>query len=526
MQTVLVKEPRVAIRADVEKNHVVHMGAQRTTPVVQTADSYQLSPSVPINAQWSVTPPSNQTIIDRYIKCRFYLDIKSTGGDFKLGLDDGLRQFPVSSIVDVASVSINGETVSENVQRKLHAMLCFGNDSTSRAKSWSMSAAMPDSYQKYSDYITLGSGKNPLAFYGENSAEPPRGGFEVVSVSSTNIRCVVTEPIWVSPMYNGHGHQQEGFVNVNSLDVNLRFSSDVGRVMCHSSLGNAITAVSCTFYQAPELLINYLTPNMLQPVPELQVLPYQSCQEYIRTMSQLAIGGSQTVFSDTIRLSQIPRRIFLFARRTDATNSFQTADSFPSIETVSISWGNQAGLLASATKQELFEISRRNGCNLDYPSFTKYRGSVLCLEMGKDIGLQDGEAPGVNGSWNIQAQVEFKNQDTAVMDCEFVMVCCNQGVFSIGPNTARASLGNLTQEDVLKAEQEMPHHIHEDLEGGSFWSGLKNIVHKVASVATPILGAVAPEFAPIAAGIKAATGSGMHSQRSGGRLSGGSIRRR
>jgi hypothetical protein len=50
--------------------------------------------------------------------------------------------------VDVASVSINGETVSENVQRKLHAMLCYGNDSASRAKSWSMSAAMPDSVIK------------------------------------------------------------------------------------------------------------------------------------------------------------------------------------------------------------------------------------------------------------------------------------------------------------------------------------------------------------------------------------------
>ena len=143
----------------------------------------------------------------------------------------------------------------------------------------------------------------------------------------------------------------------------------------------------------------------------------------------------------------------------------------------------------------------------------------------RSIGLMDGEAPGVNGSWNIQAQVEFKNQDTAVMDCEFVMVVCNQGVFSIGPNTARASLGNLTSEDVLKAENEMPSHIHEDLEGGSFWSGLKNIVHKVASVATPILGAVSPEFAPIAAGIAKVTGSGLSTMK-GSRLSGGSIRRR
>jgi hypothetical protein len=83
----------------------------------------------------------------------------------------------------------------------------------------------------------------------------------------------------------------------------------------------------------------------------------------------------------------------------------------------------------------------------------------------------------------------------------------------------------LLKQDVLRVEHEIPHSVHEDLEGGSFWSGLKNIVHKIATVASPILGAVAPEFQGIAEGIKNVTGSGM-SQRSGGRLSGGSIRRR
>jgi hypothetical protein len=57
MNTILVKEPRVAVRPDTQKSHVVHMGAQRTTPVVLTADSYQLSPSVPINSQWSSNTP-------------------------------------------------------------------------------------------------------------------------------------------------------------------------------------------------------------------------------------------------------------------------------------------------------------------------------------------------------------------------------------------------------------------------------------------------------------------------------------
>ena len=530
MQSVLVQEPRIAVRSDLEKNHVVLKGASRVTHTVNTADSYQLSVA-PVNAQWSITPPSNQTIVDRFIRVRYYLEITATGGNFVPYSRDALRQFPVSSIIDVTSVSINGEVVSDNTRRKLHAMLTYGNTADDRAKSWSTTTCMPDTYQKYADWAAPagGSGRNPLSAYGENPNEPPRGGFEYESSSATVIRVIVTEPLFISPMYQGLGHQEEGFVNVNDLNVNLRFSSDVGRAWSHDST-TAMTSVATTFYQAPELLVTYLTPDMTQPIPELQLLPYQKSNEYVRTMSSMPAGASATVFSDTIRLSQIPRKLYLWAKRKENVENFTTSDSFPSIERVSVSWGNQSSLLASATKQDLFEISRRNGCNLDYPSWSKKRGSVLCLSMGTDIGLSDSEAPGVQGSYNIQVEITFKNNDTAAFDGEFILCACNEGVFSLGPNVARASLGNLTPQQVLQANEpgnvEVHHAAYADIEGGSFWSSLKNIVHKVASVATPILGAVAPEFAPLAQGIASATGSGYSGGRKGGRLSGGMIRRR
>jgi hypothetical protein len=531
MNTISVTEPRMAVRSDVEKNHVVLKGASRVTPVTLTADSYQLGPSVPTNASWNVTPPSNQTVVDRFVRVRYYLDITSTGGNFVPYSKDALRQFPASSIIDVTSVSINGETVSDNTKRKLHAMLCFGNTAEDRSKSWSTTAAQPDSYQKYNDWAQPygGSARNPLAAWGECSAEPSRGGYEYVSSTATNVRVIVTEPLFISPFYQGLGSQEEGFVNVNDLSINLRFASNVGRAWSHD-ISSAMTSVSCTFYKAPELLVNYLTPDLLQPIPELQLLPYQKANEYIRSMSDIPVGGEVTVFSDTIRLSQIPRKIYLWARRSDASESFITSDSFPSIERVSVSWGNQSGLLASAGKEELFEISRRNGCNLDFPSWSKKRGSVLCLEMGKDIGLLDSEAPGLQGSYNIQVEIVFKNQDTSIyLKPEFVMCTCSDGVFSIGPNTARASLGNLTQQQILQAhssgEMEMHHMSYAELEGGSFWSSLKNIVHKVATVASPIVSAVAPEFSGIVEGVKQLSG-GARQGMSGGRLSGGSIRRR
>jgi len=479
LSPVVVLDPRVDVRDDVEKNHIVHKGAQRATHYVQTADSYQTGVS-PTQSSWSVSPPSNQTIVDRFIRVRHYVEFNATNANIDLGINSGFRQFPVSSICDVATLSINGEQVSENIQSKLHAMLTYGNTPEQRRKSWSTAPAQPDSYQDYGDYLTYGSARNPLADFGENSTEPSRGGFEVeVTVVNKTVRAVITEPIWVSPLYNGMGSQVEGMVNVNQLNLTLRYNTNSARVFCHHDTGAIPLGSSVgTFYQAPELLITYLTPDMTQPIPSLQVLPYQSCNEYVRELSSIPSGNTSTVFSDTIRLSQIPRFVYLFARRNEATSTYETSDSFLGIENVSIQWNNEAGLLSGATKQDLFEMSCRNGCNLSYPAWTKYRGSVLALELGKDIGLPDGMSPGVNGQFTIQCQVTFKNLDATAFVGTFYLVAVNEGVFTVGPNVARSSLGGVSPQKVMQASETMEKEDHTDLEGGSFWSSAKSIVKK------------------------------------------------
>jgi hypothetical protein len=239
-------------------------------------------------------------------------------------------------------------------------------------------------------------------------------------------------------------------------------------------------------------------------------------------------GSTQQVFSDTIRLSQIPRYVYLFARRSDATSTFSTCDSFPSIESVSLQWGNDSGLLAGASKQTLFEISRRNSCNLSWVQWSSKRGAVLCLELGKDIGLQDFEAPGLNGSYTLQAQVNFSNQSSSTMSCQFYVVTVNQGTFSIAPNTARSSLGNVTVDMVLAARNspEVVRSEYEALHGGSFWSSLRNIIHKVSGFAAPILSKINPALGMVATGVNQLSGpsgggmdQAMYSQ--GGRRTGG-----
>ena len=477
LNPVVVKDPRIDVVGDTEQSHIIHKGAQRTTHYVQTADSYQTGVA-PTQSSWSISPPSNQTIVDRYIRVRHYVEFESANSTIDLGINSGFRQFPVSSITEVATLSINGEQVSENVQSKLHGMLTYGNTPEQRRKSWSTAPCQPDSYQDYGDYLTYGSARNPLADYGENSSEPSRGGFDVeVVTANKKVRVIVTEPVWVSPLYNGLGTQVEGLVNVNQLNLTLRYSTNASRVFCHYAIA-ALGATTATFYQAPELLVTYLTPDMTQSLPSLQVLPYQSCNEYVRELPSISAGATANVFSDTIRLSQVPRFIYLFARRNEASSTYQTSDSFLGIDNVSIQWNNEAGLLSGATKQDLFEMSSRNGCNLSYPAWTKYRGSVLALELGKDIGLPDGLAPGVNGQFTIQAQMTFRNLDDASYWGTFYMVCVNEGIFSVAPNVGRASLGGVSPEKVMRASENMEKSDHTDLEGGSFWHSAKSIVKK------------------------------------------------
>ena len=250
IQTVKMIEPRVDVKHDTEKNHVVLMGGQRVTEQVSPADSWGSAGTTPVQALFTVNPPSTQTIVDRKMKVRCYLDV-TVNEDLQIGTNDALRQFPIASITDVLTVQINGETVSDNVADKIHAMLCYGNDAQSRLSSVSTSPSMPDGYQQYSDWGTYGSSKNALADYGETGVDEGRGGFPIQVISARQFRVVVTEPLFLSPFLTGLTHQDEGFVNVNQMNISFRWKSHLSKVLSHSSLGAAITSVTVSMYQAP-----------------------------------------------------------------------------------------------------------------------------------------------------------------------------------------------------------------------------------------------------------------------------------
>ena len=235
----------------------------------------------------------------------------------------------------------------------------------------------------------------------------------------------------------------------------------------------------------------------------------------------------------------------LFARRSRGTTDFTSADAWANISSVSLLWNNESNLLTSATEQDLWQISKRNGSNLTYSQWNKYRGSVFKAEFGTDIGLIQGLSPGVMGQYTLQATVTLRNPSDSPVDYEFYLTTLLEGSVELTENSLAVNLGNLTVQAVEQAEfgAEVSHADAMTAQGGGFFTDMKHFMNKlsrgvqsaskVAGQIAPIVGMVNPALgAGLGAGAsvagqlasvgREATGGGM----AGGGLAGGRLGRR
>ena len=559
MNTVLLVDPRIDINNPEDVEIVITQGAQRLTQYVQTADSSSTS-----QTNISFQPPSTKIIVDRFMQLRMLVKVTAVGGTFDLGTATALRQVPLASLMDVLNVTINGGNISDNISRRVHEMLKFNNNSNNRNRYLNKTASMPDQFMNYGDWQTYGSARNPLAYYGEVSDEQSRGGFPFVSAVETapgsnqytEIVYEITEPLFMSPFLTGlEAHPDAGFVNVNQIDVNIKWINDLSRIMSHVNIGgNTLTGVTVAFERSPEILVNYMTPDNNFPLPLLQVLPYYKYNDYIRSVGTIAGNASFEASSDTIKLNQIPRHLYIYVKRTRQTETFETSDTYARIDKLNILWNNESSLFSTYTKQGLFDICKRNGSNQLYAQYDKHCGSVYKLEFGSDLGLMSGLSPGVMGQFTISVTANCTNLNDVAVQFEMFMTTQLEGTLELSENALALNLGNLTVPQVMDAEMHAPriHHTNPALglgvEGGSFFSSLKSFVNKIARgvqkaagfagrVIAPALTALNPALgAAVGTGAQAigslaglgrqATGGRAYGRASGGRASGGSSGRK
>lgn len=541
MALIKTNDPRINVSAESVDLHLVRCGGSNYDPIPIPANSGNSTS----NINFDFSPASTSTIVDRRIMLRTYVEfVFNNPHDPSVSPDGAPRQYPVHSVMLDNNFKINGQPLNVSPSAYQSAFMAYGTSKDSRDAYWSTFPSQLDQYQDYDEWKTQGNARNVFCKYGDNSAEQSRGAFppSFVSGDLKTWRYVFTEPLYMSPL-NPKGRDEVGFTNITKLLVSIRLDSDLRR-MWSAGATSAITAVAVSFYQVPELLITQITPDLLQaPVP-VQNLYYEEPNLYPRLLPVLNANASTGyVASDSLKLSQVPHQIMVFAKRSRQSQTFKTTDTFACLDALRLFWDTRT-VLSATTPQQLYHIAVKNGFRGSWGAWSLHYGSPLLINLSDDIGLADGLAPGVLTQATLRVECVFRNSSLAPVEYEFMLIPIYQGIVSITENSCITTLGNLTKDQVLRATVRSPAVSHSELEmeGSGLWGSIKGFFNKLAggvgsvanvvgqiapaigSLGIPMISDVANAVAPVAgvvgdvaSAVKSATGGRL---RRGGALGG------
>jgi hypothetical protein len=190
-------------------------------------------------------------------------------------------------------------------------------------------------------------------------------------------------------------------------------------------------------------------------------------------------------------LSCIPDMFILYAKPS-AGYKYNEADYHLPISNISINFNNFSGLCNSYSQEQLYELSVRNGLEMDYEQWsgmamsangkkTPMCGGMLILKAGRDFALPTGLASGLNGNFNFQANITFTNPTAADVTPVIYLLAVNSGFFESIGGTSRIRRAPLTEAAILESPVGGPvtdQHLKR-LVGGGIWSSMGNIYSKI-----------------------------------------------
>ncbi len=528
---VCVRDPRTMI-----ENHreyaVLKAGSQTTWKAFTTT-------SIANSAlQFSCPPPSGNVIVDRkmyvYIPVRLqFTAIPPLGSAVLNPSYDAPRAFPISSSIDTLSATINNQSVNINMADVIQALMRYNTDTDLLNGDYSGTPTYLDQSQSYADLIA--SVRSPLGNYSNNSdgARMSRGAFPFYVVQnpvSTNgtdtltayVDCAFCEPIFLSPFYFGKSNGC-GFYNINTLDFNFTFlGQTANRMWSHYNMAgtNNITSSAHYFFgqgnipgpgltifpnnqgQTPQILMQFITPQETQLIPTNMPItyPYFDTIRFPTNLAQIPANTVSGFNSNNIQLNSVPRRMYIYIRKqnSDLYANPANTDTFLQINSLSIQFLNSSGLLASASMNQLYNMSKKNHCQMTWAQWSggptnsavaafagaKYGtvGSVVCIEFASDIGLPSLMAPGILSQCQLQISGTCTNVSSAAINPTLYIVPVLEGTFTVqSMGQCSTQIGVITPKDILDCQERAAVNYKdiENVNGGDFWSGLRDFGAKL-----------------------------------------------
>lgn len=492
-----VLEPRAQI--DNKKEYMVLEGIQDVIWAPTPATGVSSGP-IPNSIVFNCPPPSPYNIVSRivYLQMPIRLTITGTNTTNPLilwGAADGFRNMPLQQIITNIDLKVNGTSVTIPTNRLNNALSWLTMYGENADLKYSLSPCMLDQFQNYNDFTQLaqnggasgGSARNVLGNYGESQFNAPRGGFPVTilgaGTGTMTVDAVLTEPLFISPLLAID--DGPGLIGVQNMYVTLSIGN-VARMYAHNATlnPNAISSVTALLTGMPQLLFQYLTPNELvapfyKNVP--YVYPYFEIIPYITSFAtDLAPLASKTVTANNIQLSTIPKCVMIWVQQNYNDLSYSLPDVFHGITNLQVQFEGKSAAFTSATQQDLFRMSCKNGYKGSWVQFSKYTGSVIIINLGSDLGLYPNEAPGLGGTYQLRVTVTATNLNPSVtLSSELYVAAISEGAYSVFQNRVVAEVGIFSKNDIMyaKLDKSLNYNNFKKMApyGGDFFGFLKSL---------------------------------------------------
>lgn len=265
----------------------------------------------------------------------------------------------------------------------------------------------------------------------------------------------VTEPL-IHPFFTGP-ESRDTFANISNFDVKLTFQSSIlpmitqhlasfpfvvakgangnpatdnlnlfNKLYLHNFIEDVQIFKECTSIDATTTSYGDKVPNLRVRtyVPVVQIPPvvkmpfYDIVTRSFKVPSALSAGQTSQVQTDSIVFGQVPQRIYVFVRpdkeygqdvtdRVLANLNGVEPDQFCGITGMTVFTDLNQGLLTSATQQQLYQMSKRNGSNQSWDEFSKNQGSIVCLDLSSsDLGAW---IPGARTQFQFRMNVDVES---------------------------------------------------------------------------------------------------------------------
>lgn len=385
----------------------------------------------------NINVPSESIILNRKVMLQTTLNFEieitgvqaTTTNVFNYGSNAALQAFPINSLFNNITCSINNTNVNCNLKDILPQLLLLNNNKL-LAQYNSTCPSQPDYYYKnYKDGV--GNNNNVLGGYKNTLSNDlsPRGayvldGFErfymakgtttwvkVDTNTSTDLTdkfliqmtVTTTEPfIGLSPFIFGDPkHNSQGLVGINSLNFmmnvgepNRMFSyagpgddakpvdSNQSIRLGHSNTSSSSSSTSKEAFSSCKVLCNFLTAQDTDVIDAKNVVPYLDFPRFITNGTQpsdpLVDFGtdyskkltSYTVQTNNIQLNQLPDYFIVVVRKPMIEQKMTDSSTFLAIKKITVSLSNSQGLLSNAEQVDLWKMSVRNGSSQSFEEFS------------------------------------------------------------------------------------------------------------------------------------------------------------